>query len=55
MSGPATEYYENGKKETEMTYKDGALDGTKTMWTENGKKQGEATYKDGNMVEGKSF
>jgi antitoxin component YwqK of YwqJK toxin-antitoxin module len=55
LNGPAAEYYENGKKETEMTYKNGGLDGIKTMWTEKGKKQGEATYKDGNLVEGKSF
>ena len=48
-------YYENGKKETDMNYKDGALDGKKMQWDEKGRKTAEASYEKGNLVEGKFF
>ena len=46
-SGVAVEYYENGQKMEEGTYKDGELDGLWTRWYENGQKQWKGTFKDG--------
>ena len=45
--GVITEYYENGQKRSEVTYKDGKEDGKWTRWHENGQKSSEGTYKDG--------
>jgi len=45
-----TEWYENGQKEEEVTYKDGERDGLRTAWYENGQKEWERTYKDGEIV-----
>ena len=52
-----TEWYENGQKKQEGTYKDGEKDGletfwgkrdgTWTYWYDNGRKKSEGTYKDG--------
>ena len=41
------EYYPNGKKKEEITYKDGKKDGLFTWWYGNGKKEYEGTYKNG--------
>ena len=41
------EWHENGKKETEGTYKAGKLEGHLAVWHENGKKKIEGTIKDG--------
>ncbi len=41
------QWYENGQKITEATYKDGKLDGLFTIWHENGQKMLEGTFKDG--------
>jgi antitoxin component YwqK of YwqJK toxin-antitoxin module len=41
------EYYPNGQKSSEGTYKDGNRDGLVTGWYENGQKEFEGTYKDG--------
>jgi len=41
------EYYENGQKSSEETYKDGKEDGKWTGWHKNGQKKSEGTYKDG--------
>ena len=46
-SGKWTTWYYNGRKGSEITYKDGELDGLWTWWFENGQKKGELTYKDG--------
>ena len=46
-SGKWTTWYYNGRKGSEITYKDGKLDGLWTWWFENGQKKGELTYKDG--------
>ena len=46
-SGKWTTWYYNGRKGSEVTYKDGKLDGLWTWWFENGQKKGELTYKDG--------
>ena len=46
-SGKWTTWYYNGRKGSEVTYKDGELDGLWTWWFENGQKKGELTYKDG--------
>ena len=43
------EYYPNGQKSSEGTYKDGKGDGLVTQWRENGKKGYEGTYKDGKL------
>ena len=40
-------WYEDGKKKSETTYKDGKKDGLFLQWYENGKKQEEGTFKDG--------
>ena len=40
-------WYENGKKKSEVTYKDGAKDGLLTKWYGNGQKMAELNYKDG--------
>ena len=44
-----TEWYENGQKRAEGTYKDGMPDGLWTSWDENGQKSTEGTYKDGEL------
>ena len=41
-SGVAVEYYENGQKWKEGTYKDGKKDGLETEWYEDGQKIKEA-------------
>jgi antitoxin component YwqK of YwqJK toxin-antitoxin module len=41
------QYYENGQKKTEESWKDGKLNGKKTRWYENGQKWGEEYYRDG--------
>ena len=46
-SGKWTTWYYNGRKGSEITYKDGKLDGLWTQWYETGQKKGELTYKDG--------
>ena len=46
-SGKWTTWYYNGRKGSEVTYKDGEKDGLWTDWYENGQKWGEGTYKDG--------
>ena len=44
-----TEWYENGQKRAEGTYKDGRPNGKVTAWHENGQKGYEGTYKDGEL------
>ena len=46
-SGDAVEFWPNGQKKEEATYKDGKLDGLETQWYESGQKVYEVTYKDG--------
>ena len=46
-----TEWYGNGQKKKERTYKDGNEDGLWTSWYVNGQKKWEKTYKDGKFVE----
>jgi len=46
-NGIHTEFYENGQKKSEGTYKDGKEDGLYTSWFENGQKRGERIYVDG--------
>ena len=41
------EYYQNGQKSGEITFKDGRRYGLVTNWYENGQKKEEETYKDG--------
>ena len=48
-----TNWYENGQKESEVTYKDGKEEGLWITWHENGQKFSESIYKDGYMIEGK--
>jgi len=47
------EYFENGQKFEEGTYKDGELEGLFTWWYVNGKKREEGTWKNGEY-DGKS-
>ena len=41
------EYYRNGQKLKEETYKGGVKDGLQTEWYNNGQKKEERTFKDG--------
>ena len=50
QDGPYTEYYGNGQKEFEGSYKDGKEDGPSTWWYSNGQKSLEWSYKDGKPV-----
>ena len=45
--GLHTEWYDNGHKKEEGTYKDGKKDGLWTGWYENGQKKAERNFKDG--------
>jgi antitoxin component YwqK of YwqJK toxin-antitoxin module len=45
--GLHTEYYENGQKGSEETYKDGKKDGLWTWWYKNGQKAQEENMRDG--------
>jgi antitoxin component YwqK of YwqJK toxin-antitoxin module len=49
FSGETVEYYENGQKSGEETYKDGNLR-KETWWFENGQKGSELTFKDGEVI-----
>ena len=49
--GLYTNWYDNGQKRDELTYKDGKKDGLWTWWYENGQKKEEFTWKDGETVE----
>ena len=40
-NGLHTEYYDNGQKKSEATYKDGVYDGKRAQWYENGQKSSE--------------
>ena len=55
LNGPYTTYYQNGKKEEEGNYKDGAYDGKRYMYNKQGKKISEAVFVKGNLVEGRSL
>jgi len=48
--GLHTEWYENGQKKEEGTYKNGEKDGLWTEWYENGQKGREEIYKDGVLI-----
>ena len=50
QDGPYTEYYGNGQKEFEGSYKDGKEDGPSTWWYSNGQKSLEWSYKDGKRM-----
>ena len=49
------EYYRNGQKKGEGTYKDGKENGLWTKWYENGQKRKETTYKDGKYISKKEW
>jgi antitoxin component YwqK of YwqJK toxin-antitoxin module len=49
------DWYTNGQKKEEVTYKDGEYDGLWTYWDENGQKWAERTYKDGKEIESTSW
>ena len=51
--GLYTNWYENGQKRFELTYKDGIHNGLLTWWYDNGQKESEGIYKD-NKLEGLS-
>ena len=40
-------WYENGQKQSEVTFKDGKINGLVTYWYENGEKKSEGTYRNG--------
>ena len=47
MRDRITDYYDNGQKKYERTWKGRELDGPVTWWYENGQKQKQINYKDG--------
>ncbi len=47
FTGELLEKHKNGKKESEINYKDGKLHGLFTGWYENGQKRFEIKYKNG--------
>ena len=49
--GLYTNWYKNGQKRDELTYKDGKFDGLYTNWYDNGQKESEGIYND-NKLEG---
>ena len=49
------DYFNNGQKMKEVTYKDGKKDGLYTWWYENGQKSQEGTIKDGKEISSKSW
>ena len=51
FSGEGVSYYSNGQKKSEVTFKDGELDGKWTLWYENGQKSQEEIYEDGKEIE----
>ena len=53
--GLHTEWYENGQKKEEGTWKDGKIDGLGTEWYENGQKRYEGTWKDGEEISDKCW
>jgi antitoxin component YwqK of YwqJK toxin-antitoxin module len=53
--GLHTEWYENGKKKLEGTFKDGKLNGLSTTWYGDGQKKSEIHYKDGKIISQKEW
>ena len=49
-NGIHTEYYENGEKKFEGTFKNGKKEGLFTWWYENGQKEYEGLYEDGRKI-----
>ena len=49
-NGIHTEYYENGEKKFEGSFKNGKRDGLFTWWYENGQKEYEGLYEDGRKI-----
>jgi len=47
FTGKYEEFYSNGKKKSEVNYKEGKFNGLKTGWYENGQKKYTANFKDG--------
>ena len=50
-----TNWYENGQKKKEYTYKDGEFVGLYTRWYDNGQKWIEENYKDGELISEKKW
>ena len=48
-------WYKNGQKREEGTFKDGEKDGVWTWWHENGQKKREGTYKDDEFISSKCW
>jgi antitoxin component YwqK of YwqJK toxin-antitoxin module len=45
-TGKVLEYYDNGQKKVEGTFKDGKREGFSIFWDKNGQKQVEENFKD---------
>ena len=48
-----TNWHKNGRKQSEVTYKNGQIDGLTTRWHSNGQKAVEVNYKNGKRVSAK--
>jgi len=53
--GLHTEWWENGQKKLEVSYKDGKPDGLGIVWYKNGQKKSEVTSKDGELISKKEW
>ena len=53
--GLHTEWWENGQKKLEVTYKDGKPDGLGIVWYKNGQKKSEKIFKDEKFVSKKEW
>ena len=47
FTGKVEDFFENGQKKVELTFKDGKRDGLSTYWYENGQKESETNWKNG--------
>ena len=50
FTGKCLDFWSNGKKATEVNYKDGKKDGQTLFWHNNGQKKKESNYKDGKSI-----
>ena len=48
--GLHTEWWENGQKKLEVSYKDGKPDGLGIVWYKNGRMKSKGTYNEGELV-----
>ena len=55
LDGQKIQYYDNGQKSTEISFKDGKYNGPFIRWYQNGKRESEIIYEDFKKVSWKSW